>query len=535
MHFWFSLTAAAPPLLLLACGLVPSRWADRHLAVMRRASVGLALLAFALSVTAGVLLAIAGPLDSTFVQWSRPIPLSLGVYVDSLSAIMLVLISFIGLIVVRFSIRYLDGDARQGRFLRWMSFTIGAALLLVVARNLVLFTLAWTLTSLGLHRLLKHYPERSWALWAARKKFLISRLGDLLLLAALVLTFQCFGTFEYGEIFAAAQAIHAGSSAGSPLIPLIGVLFVLGAMTKSAQFPFHSWLPDTMETPTPVSALMHAGIINAGGFLVIRLSPLIALSHAALDFLALTGAFTALFGGLVMLTQTSIKRSLAYSTIAQMGFMMLQCGLGAFSAALLHIVAHSAYKAHAFLTCGSVLESAARLRNGSFPTQRGIWRLAMLPLAIAIAVGLYAFTFQLLGIDVAAKSGGPVLGLVMTIALTQLVWTGLSAGTWGLAARGLFSATLVCGAYAGSYLLIDSLFAGSKSHILVPASSLDMPVIVLVAAGFTGIFALQSVTASFARAAWLRALYVHAMNGFYIDIPARRITARFWRQSAPVQ
>ena len=297
-----------------------------------------------------------------------PLPVSLGVYFDSLAAVMLVLVGFIGVIITRFSLRYLDGENRQGRFLRWICFSLGAVQMLIVSGNLMMFTGAWMLTSFGLHQLLTHYSDRPAAMLAARKKFLISRLGDVLLVAALVLTYLVFGSFAYEEVFAAAQTLGEHTLTGHWLLPLIGALYVLGAMTKSAQVPFHSWLPDTMETPTPVSALMHAGIINAGGFLVIRLSPLISLSHLALDFLAVVGALTALFGSVVMLTQTSVKRSLAYSTIAQMGFMMLQCGLGAFSAALLHIVAHSLYKAHAFLSSGSVLEAAAGMK-GETPAQ----------------------------------------------------------------------------------------------------------------------------------------------------------------------
>jgi len=137
-----------------------------------------------------------------------------------------------------------------------------------------------------------------------------------------------------------------------PGLTAICLLLVGVAMLKSAQFPFHSWLPDTMETQTPLSALMHAGIINAGGFLIVRLSPVVSLSPVALNTLAIVGAFTAIFASLVMMTQASIKRMLALSTIAQMGFMMLQCGLGAFSIAVLHIVAHSLYKAHAFFIVG---------------------------------------------------------------------------------------------------------------------------------------------------------------------------------------
>ncbi len=197
------------------------------------------------------------------------------------------------------------------------------------------------------------------------------------LLVAMILTYYCFGSFDYRDIFASAANAQFVIADKYHLLSWIGTLFVIGAMTKSAQIPFHSWLPDTMETPTPVSALMHAGIINAGGFLIIRLSPLVSQSHVALDLLAIVGAATAILGAVVMLTQTSIKRTLAYSTIAQMGFMMLQCGLGAFSAALLHIIAHSLYKAHAFLSSGSVLESAARMANASNQARQSAGRYAL--------------------------------------------------------------------------------------------------------------------------------------------------------------
>ena len=322
---------------------------------------------------------------------------------------------------------------------------------------------------------------------------------------------------------------------GGRLVAAIGMLYVLGAMTKSAQFPFHSWLPDTMEAPTPVSALMHAGIINAGGFLVIRLSPLIALSHSALGLLALVGAFTALFGGLVMLTQTSIKRALAFSTIAQMGFMMLQCGLGAFSAALLHIVAHSLYKAHAFLACGSVLDGAARLKTEARPALEGVAAIAALPVAIGIAAGLCAAPVVLCGIDVAAKPGAVVLGLVMAVALTTLVWQALLSGSWKLAAGGIAGGLVVSLAYVGAYLGVDEILQRSAvAHAVLPTSVFDIAVSGLVVVGFLGVFAIQAATASLSRLPAIRALHVHAANGFYCDIPARRITARVWGLTTPV-
>jgi NAD(P)H-quinone oxidoreductase subunit 5 len=526
--------AGLPPLALLACGLVPSSLADRHARRMRAAVVGLAAATLAAAAAAASLLAWGGPVDLAVWSAPRPLPLNVGVYFDGLTAVMFLLISFVGLVIARFSVRYLDGDPRQGRFFRWLAFTLGAVLLLVVSRNLVMLTAAWMLTSLGLHQLLEHYPDRPWAIWAARKKFLISRLGDAMLLAALGLTFWCFGSSDYAVVFAEAETLRS-EAGGGPLVAVIGLLYVLGAMTKSAQFPFHSWLPDTMEAPTPVSALMHAGIINAGGFLVIRLSPLIALSHSALGLLALVGAFTALFGGLVMLTQTSIKRSLAFSTIAQMGFMMLQCGLGAFSAALLHIVAHSLYKAHAFLACGSVLDGAARVKTEVRPALQGMAAIAALPVAIGIAVGLCLAPVAVFGVNLAAKPGAVVLGMVMAVALTTLVWQALLSGSWKLAAGGIAGGLVVSLAYVAAYLGADAILQRSAvAHAVLPTSVFDLAVSGLVVIGFLGVFAIQAAATRLARLPGIRALHVHAANGFYCDIPARQLTARVWGLTTPV-
>ena len=526
--------AGLPPLALLACGLVPSSLADRHARRMRAAVVGLAAATLAAAAAAGGLLAWGGPVDLAVWSAPQPLPLNVGVYFDGLTAVMFLLISFVGLVIARFSVRYLDGDPRQGRFFRWLAFTLGAVLLLVVSRNLVMFTAAWMLTSIGLHQLLEHYPDRPWAIWAARKKFLISRLGDAMLLAALGLTFWCFGSSDYAVVFAKAEALRS-EAGGGPLVAVIGLLYVLGAMTKSAQFPFHSWLPDTMEAPTPVSALMHAGIINAGGFLVIRLSPLIALSHSVLGLLALVGAFTALFGGLVMLTQTSIKRSLAFSTIAQMGFMMLQCGLGAFSAALLHIVAHSLYKAHAFLACGSVLDGAARVKTEARPALKGVAAIAALPVAIGIAAGLCLAPVAVFGVNLAAKPGAVVLGMVMAVALATLVWQSLLSGSWKLAAGGIAGGLVVSLAYVAAYLGVDAILQRSAvAQAVLPTSVFDLAVSGLVVIGFLGVFAIQAATTTLARLPAIRALHVHAANGFYCDIPARQLTARVWGLTTPV-
>lgn len=526
--------AAAPPLVLFAMAAVPTTFASRHPVGFRTTVTSAVAAALVAAAIAAGLLPLTGTVDRAILAVPAPLSLNVGIYFDPLAAVMNVLIATVGLAIARFSARSLDGEAGQGRFFKWLAFTIGSVLALVVARNLLMFTAAWMLTSLGLHNLLLQYSDRPWAVWAARKKFLVSRLGDFFLLMALGLTLGCFGTADYAAIFTRAEAMAAGGSL-SWWGTAIGLCYVVGAMTKSAQVPFHSWLPDTMEAPTPVSALMHAGIINAGGFLVIRLSPLVSLSHLSLDVLTLVGAVTALFGGLVMLTQTSIKRALAFSTIAQMGFMMLQCGLGAFSAALLHIVAHSAYKAHAFLASGSVLDAAARLKTDAKVATNGVWAAALLPVAGIGATVICLAVFVLSGIDPLQKPGLIVLGPVLTIALTMLLWHGLISGRVVIAAGSLIAAVGVTVAYVIGVAAFDSILAASSvARSMPPASTLDRIVAGLVVMGFLTVFTIQSTSQFLVRLPAIRALHVHAANGFYLDIPARQLTARVWGLTTPV-
>lgn len=533
MESLFPLLTGVPVLFLLALAAVPTRMANRAARLMGFSVRAGAALALTASLATGCLVLRNGAIELVWRPFQQSRGLGIGLYLDPVAVVMFSLISFIGLIIGRFANRYLDGDANQGRFYRWMSLTLGATLLMAVSANLALFMVAWILTSLGLHQLLSHYPDRPWAVWAARKKFLISRLGDLLLVAAIGLTFHHAGTLEFPALFEWASKVGEGSQDGPWILTGIGILFVLGAMTKSAQVPFHTWLPDTMETPTPVSALMHAGVINAGGFLVIRLSPLIALSPLALDLLAVAGASTALLGSVVMLTQTSVKRSLAYSTVAQMGFMMLQCGLGAFSAAMLHIVAHSAYKAHAFLRSGSILEKTSSIPPAaSGNTGTGTAILIRL-VALLIAVGLVALGFYILGANPLAKPGGPLLGLVMVLALTQLMANSFAPGQWKISRAGLTAAMVVCAAYFAAFAAMDHLVATSLPLPPQTISPLAALLMALVALGFLGVFMLQALLVRQRQSPWMRSLYVHAMNAFYIDIPARRLTARFYGQSTP--
>lgn len=464
------------------------------------------LVAFGAAVLAAV--AVAAGIDGTVAGLARI------ARIDALSAPMLLLVAGLGLVVLRYSRTYLAGHPRRGAFLGDLALTIGAVQLLVVAGDLMLLAAAWIGTSLALHRLLVFFPERRMAQLAARKKFVFSRTGDLCVLAATAILGITLGSTSFEAVLGAARAAADGGSAG---LAAAAVLVALAAVLKSAQMPFHVWLPEVMETPTPVSALLHAGIVNAGGYLVIRLADLVLLSDAALVMLAMFGAVTALAGAAVMQAQTSVKVALAWSTVAQMGFMILQCGLGAFQAAFLHIVAHGLYKAHAFLSAGSVLAEPAAAPAPDRPARLAAW-LALA--ALAVAGGAAA-----LGSDPVAAPGPVLFALVLAFGLTHLLWHASAGGTDARAfGRGLAIAAGVALAFVAAQMAVAVLLAGS-----VPVGPGGV-----VAAAFAGAVGLAAALLVLAQAAlphragkagWQTA-YVHIASGFYLDILANRLARR---------
>lgn len=515
-----ALAVAAPGLLGLTA-VLPSRWLDANGSRAAEFGTLVARLAAVSALLAGLLLTWSGTLHPEIPLAG---PFHLGIYFDRLSATLLLLVAFLLAVIVQYSCHYLAGDPAHGRFTRWLCLTGAAALMIVIAGNLVQLGLAWTATSLGLHQLLMFYPDRPGARLAARKKFLISRLGDTCLLGAMILTYQEFHTWDFAALFARAGAVAAAGPAGVPLaVKVTGFLLVAGAMMKSAQFPFHSWLPDTMETPTPVSALMHAGIINAGGFLVIRLAPLLALSPLAMTTLAGFGAFTALFASLVMLTHASIKRCLAFSTVAQMGFMMLECGLGAFPLAVLHLVAHSLYKGHAFLASGGAAQVVRPGRTATVPRQpsRAVALLVAAGLMVAVAV---TQPLQLAGTPTAlVLNGSFTLALAWYLwniwRLVRTPWTGgLSVG------RGLVLALV----YTGWHQLFDHLMPVLAPGPGAATATWQWLLAAAIVLCFAGLLAMQWAIPSAHPPRWQQALYVHARNGFYFNTLANQAVAAFW-------
>jgi NAD(P)H-quinone oxidoreductase subunit 5 len=521
--------AAAGPLALFGFALLSAWLPDRQPLLTARIGAMVSLAAFVLALATAAARAWFGAWDVSFALAG---PFRLGVHIDNLSVIILVLVAFLLAVVSRFSVNYLAGDPGQGRFTKWLCLTGGSVLTLVISGNVIQFALAWSATSLCLHQLLVFYPERTGAILAARKKFIISRMGDACLLGVIVLVYHTFHTWEFTEILHAARQMHeTGLGSDRAAINVICFLLVAGAMLKSAQFPFHSWLPDTMETPTPVSALMHAGIINAGGFLIIRLSPLMTLSPLAMTTLALFGAFTALFASLVMLTHASVKRSLAFSTVAQMGFMMLECGLGVFGLAVLHLVAHSLYKAHAFLSTGSIVSMA---RSAWVPTAKPNAHPLSLAAALATAIILVLGCAWIFGVDYLHERGVLVLGCTFGMALAYALWN-----LWSQSPdlKGVWFGVCSGGALAVAYFALERVFARLLGEPAWENAQLNSwPGLVLIAALlglFLFVLVIQTELPSWANRPWLQAVYVHARNGFYFNTLANRAVAALWPVKPP--
>lgn len=288
----------------------------------------------------------------------------LGILVDRLTAVMMVLITSVSTVIHVYSVRYLHGDPGYVRFFSLLSFTTFVILSLVSSPNLFMLFVFWQLLSWALYLILAFNFPHPPAYQNAFKTFFVHRIGDISFLIGIFLTFKYFGTLEFAELFKGASkeagtiSLLPGNMFEVSVVSVIALLIFVGAMAKSAQFPLHVWLPDTMDSPTPVSALMHAGIINAGGFLLNRLAPFYALSSTTLHFVFGIGAITVLLGACMMLVQSDIKKTLGFSTMGQMGYMIMECGLGALGLAIFHLIAHGLFKATLFLGAGNVIHAA---------------------------------------------------------------------------------------------------------------------------------------------------------------------------------
>ena len=339
-----------------------------------------------------------------------------GLAVDRLAAVLLLLIFGVSAVVQVFALRYLHGDPRASWFTGGAGLLTAASAGLATASTLIGLAVCWTLAGVALCLLLGTYwqlPDARGGVRRTAKAFLI---GDLALWTAVGLATAAWGRIELGEI-------DTGRFSG-PVLPAVACLVVLAALSRSAQIPFHHWLPATLAAPTPVSALLHAGVVNAGGILLIRLS-MLANDDLARGLTILAGAATMIYGAVIMLVKPDIKGALAHSTAAQMGFMILTCGLGLWAATVIHLVAHGFYKATLFLSSGSAI---ARYRRQEAlpppdprPARRHRWA------HIAVAVGLPTLALAA-GIAVVPIPPGEHAA---EQALLIFAWVTGSTVTWG--------------------------------------------------------------------------------------------------------
>ena len=278
--------------------------------------------------------------------------IDLGIWVDNITVVMLVVVALISSMTHLFSIEYMKGDIRYNRYYAYLGLFTFSMNGIVLANNLMSLYIFWELVGVSSYLLIGHWFEKHSAADASKKAFLTNRVGDIGFFIGIMLMFTAINSFNFQDLF---DGVNQGLMAGN-LLTLAGIALFMGAVGKSSQFPLHIWLPDAMEGPTPVSALMHAAtMVAAGVYLTVRLFPL--FSPEALTVIAYVGGFTALFAATIAITQNDIKKVLAYSTVSQLGYMILAVGVGNYVAAFFHLLTHAMFKACLFYGSGSVIHA----------------------------------------------------------------------------------------------------------------------------------------------------------------------------------
>lgn len=421
---------------------------------------------------------------------SGELEVRLGLFIDRLTAAMLLLVTIVSSLVHVYTIGYMHGEKGYARFFAYIALFTFSMLMLVMSDNLLQLFIFWEAVGLCSYLLIGHWYERPVACAAATKAFIVNRVGDFGFLLGLLTIVYNFGSLDYRQVFAQAPGFADdmmnllrpfGGTWEVSTLTMICLLLFAGAVGKSAQVPLHVWLPDAMEGPTPISALIHAAtMVTAGVFMVARLAPLYHLSPVAMDVVAVVGALTMVLGATIALTQTDIKRVVAYSTVSQLGYMMMACGLGAYAAGIYHLLTHGAFKALLFLGCGSVIialhhEQDMR-RMGALKDKLPItyWTFVVGSLALA-GFPLTAGFFSKDALLVASWSSG---ALGQTLSVFGLLTALLTA---------FYSFRLVFVTFWGSSR-VDPHLAG---HIQEPSRTMTVPLLILavlsVVTGYMGI------------------------------------------------
>ncbi len=506
---------------LFLASLVPASFVIAAFLVSRQRARSLTVASFVTSLAAGlaylaVFLRVALSWAGYDARTTRPTSrMHEVVQLDIVSGAMFLLVATLALVVVRYSRTYLAGQRDLDRYARYLLLTVASVTVLVTSNHLAVLVVAWFATDVGLHQLLTFYRKRRQAIIVAHKKFLLSRVADACFVSSLVLIGSAMGSLRIDVVNTVAQT----QGALSPPVHLATILLVLGVLLKSAQVPFHGWMQQVMEAPTPVSALLHAGVVNIGGFVMIRLAPLMAHADLAQSILLGVGLFTTIVAALVMTTRVAIKGVLAWSTIGQMGFMLVQCGLGAWHIALLHLLAHSLYKAHTFLSAGSVVTQwrAAHLVHNA---RASIWHLLGGAALVSFAVApFYAAT--------ALPSGhlprtiGP-LAFVLGLSFAPMIGRALAAGRRAF----MLAALLTLGAsasYFGWHVVFEHI-----APLISTSTSASTAKWSIVVGGLVVLFIAQSILQTSPNGRFSNWLQPHLISGLYIDDWFTRVTFRLW-------
>jgi len=463
---WTTLALAAliAPWVAAGAGLV-----GRHRqAEVARAAAAVTGLGFAAAAGLGI---------ATVVSGADAVSVGAGAFMltlDGLAIVMTLLVLGLSGVIQSFATRYLRGDSRQGWFVITANLLTASTVLMVGAGTVVLFTVAWVAAGISLVLLLNTYPHDRQAKEGVRRTVWRFVVGDLSLLAAAAMLILAGGMdlrlAEVGTVLAGMPDLLAAA---------VGVLLVAAALARSSQIPFHGWLPATLAAPTPVSALMHAGVVNAGAILLIRFSSAIADSTLTMAVVFVAGATTLVYASAVRLIKPDVKGRLVFSTMAQMGFMIMACGLGAFAAAVFHLVAHGLYKSALFLSAGTGVRQQAARRVWPDRPHRGVASaVAAVGLAVIVPLGAVASARALFAPDVSAASAALLAFVVLAGAVTlgSTLLVRLSIATVAVSFLAIISLTLVYTVFVVAFedLLgsVAAVGAVSPWWVLAPAALL---------------------------------------------------------------
>ena len=405
---------------------------------------------------------------------------SFGFLIDQLTAVMLIVVTGVGSLIFIYSIGYMHGDKGYYRFFSYMSLFVFFMLMLVMGNNFVLLYLGWEGVGLCSYFLIGYFFNKKAAADAGKKAFIVNRFGDFGFALGVFMIFLTFGTVAYVPVFAQVKNI-AGQTINLlgydvNLVTLIALLLFCGAVGKSAQIPLHVWLPDAMEGPTPVSALIHAAtMVTAGVFMVARCNAIFNLSPVAMNVVAIVGAVTSLFAATIAVVQNDIKRIIAYSTLSHLGMMFLACGVGAYAAGIFHLYTHAFFKALLFLAAGSVIHA---VHHNDIQRMGGLKKY--MPL-----------TF--ITMFIAALSAGGVPGLAGFFSKDEIIWSAFASGSavgkfvWIIVTAVAFFTPFY--SFRMIFLTFYGKFRGThheEHHLHESPSVMTIPLIIL-AAGAVGV------------------------------------------------